>query len=352
MKGGPSLASVFNSLNMANEGSADFRLLWIADENFAVSPVELNAIKNATTLITNRFDIAEVTRTHKIKTFFSDFDIAQTGEKFDTIIYRVSKERYVSHRCLNIAREQLRERGRLILYGKKQEGIKTYFEKAVKILGFQGGLEKEGEWYLADLIAGDAVDSMLDDGEYDRFRFIADCFGYQLYSKPGVYGWKTVDAGSTLLANCLSGEFGNQDLTRKNVLDLGCGSGYLTLLAASLGVGKIAATDNNATAIKAIQHNCAVNNIVADIYADDCGRNIAEAFDYIWCNPPFHQGFEVSGRLTERFIQAAHRLLVNGGSGYFVVNAFIPLETLSKSIFKKHEVLQNDKKFKVVRLIK
>lgn len=346
------LSPVFKKLNAADEGSADFRLLWIADENFAVSPVELSAIKDFTTVITNRFDIADLTRAHKIKTLFSDFDTAQIGEQFDAVIYRVSKERLVSHRCLNIARARLKEKGRLFLCGKKQEGIKTYFEKAVKTLGFQGRLEKEGDWYLADLTAGNANNNMLDDGEYDRFRFIVDCFGYRLYSKPGVYGWKTVDAGSALLANYLCEEFGNQDLARKSVLDLGCGSGYLTLLAASLEFGKITATDNNATAIKTLEYNCRANKVAADIYADDCGGNITGKFDYVWCNPPFHQGFEVSDKLTEEFIQAAHRLLVNGGSGFFVVNAFIPLEKIAASLFDKIETLRNDKKFKVIELVR
>lgn len=352
MKGRSPLSSVIKRLNTTAENGSDFRLLWIADENFAASPLELNAVKNFTTVITNRFDIAEVTRACNIKTVFSDFDVTQLTESFDTVIYRVSKERHVSHRCLNIARERLKERGRLILCGKKQEGIKTYFEKAVKILGFQGGLEKDGDWYLADLIAGHAGGSGLDDGEYDKLRYIADCFGYQLYSKPGVYGWKTVDAGSALLADCLHDEFSYRDLARKKVLDLGCGSGYLTLLAASCGFGEITATDNNAAAIKAIEYNCGINSIRASIHADDCGANLAGQFAYLWCNPPFHQGFDVSAELTQKFIQAAHRLLVDGGRGYFVVNAFIPLETLAKSVFKKHDVLQNNKKFKIVRLAK
>lgn len=352
MKGRSLLSPVFKRINTTNKDIKDFRLLWIADENFAASPTELNTIKDFATVITNRFDIAETTRAHNIKTVFSDFEIVHETEPFDTIIYRVSKERHVSHRCLNIARERLKEPGRLILCGKKQEGIKTYFEKAVKILGFQGQLEKEGDWYLADLVAARAGDNRLDDGEYEQLRFIADCFNYQLYSKPGVYGWKSVDAGSALLADCLCNEFDGQDLTGKSVLDLGCGSGYLTLLAASKGFGKITATDNNSAAIKAVEYNCRANNISADIYADDCGGNIAERFDYLWCNPPFHQGFKISDSLTEKFIQAAHRLLINGGSGYFVVNAFIPLEALSKSFFKNHEVLLNNKKFKVVRLAK
>lgn len=352
MKGRSPLSSVVKRLNTTTENGNDFRLLWLADENFAASPLELNAVKDFTTVITNRFDIAEITRARGIETIFSDFDTTRVSDPFDAVVYRVSKERHVSHRCLNIAQQWLKERGRLILFGKKQEGIKTYFEKALKILGFQGRLEKDGDWYLADLIAGHAGDNRLDDGEYGQVRYIADCFGYQLYSKPGVYGWKTVDAGSALLADCLRDEFSDRDLARKSVVDLGCGSGYLTLLAASCGFGEITATDNNAAAIKAIQYNCGINRISANILADDCGANLTGRFDYLWCNPPFHQGFEVSADLTQKFIQAAHRLLVNGGSGYFVVNAFIPLETLAKPIFKMPGVLQNNKKFKIVRLTK
>ncbi len=332
--------------------SGNLRLLWIADENFDLGPAELVKLLPFTTFITNRYDIAETIRKCGNAVFFSDFNTAVVNEKFDLIVYRVSKERHVSHHCLNAASELLKEQGQLILCGKKQEGVKTYFEKVVKVLGFQGGLEKRGDWYLAGLVAGKAGDNKLDDGDYRRMRFIADSFGYQLFSKPGVYGWKSIDAGSALLADCIQQSLPRQDLSSSHVLDLGCGSGYLTLLAASMGFGEMVATDNNAAAIEVSRYNCATNNITATVLADDCGNGINKRFEYILCNPPFHQGFGTSSNLTSQFASAAHRLLVPGGSAYFVVNAFIPLEAVSASLFNKIELLENNKKFKVMRLEK
>ena len=81
---------------------------------------------------------------------------------------------------------------------------------------------------------------------------------------------------------------------------------------------------------------------------DDCAGQLEGSFDLIVCNPPFHQGFEVEGDLTDRFLAAANRLLEPSGKAVFVVNAFISLEKKAASYFQQVDTLANNRSFKVI----
>jgi 16S rRNA (guanine1207-N2)-methyltransferase len=82
---------------------------------------------------------------------------------------------------------------------------------------------------------------------------------------------------------------------------------------------------------------------------------LAGPFNLILCNPPFHQGFSVESALTDKFLNSTQRLLAKKGTAYFVVNAFIPLESKAERVFAKHPsatiaVVANNKQFKVIRI--
>src|SRR5699024_3205426 len=74
-----------------------------------------------------------------------------------------------------------------------------------------------------------------------------------LYTAPGIFGWDKVDEGSRLLATTLA-EHGRQLWPRppQRVLDLGCGYGYLTVMAGRHWPGvELVATDSHAGAVQA-----------------------------------------------------------------------------------------------------
>lgn len=79
-----------------------------------------------------------------------------------------------------------------------------------------------------------------------------------------------------------------QPLSGRNVLDVGCGSGVLAILAAKLGAN-VTATDLNPDAIENTLHNAKLNDVVLNSYLSDgleevLSRN--ELFDLIVCNSP------------------------------------------------------------------
>ncbi len=264
------------------------------------------------------------------------------------VLYRVSKEKPVVHHIINQAGRCLKPGGQLILCGQKTEGAKTYIEKAVSYLGTPQRARKLGSLYVAQIPRANTLGPALDDSDYSTPRPIFDEDGVQFYSKPGLFGWQKRDKGSALLWAQVAPRL--QASGAETLLDLGCGYGYLGLMTRSLPLKRRVLTDNNAAALAMAAYNAEHNNLKAEIVGADCAENITDTFDTVLCNPPFHQGFSVSGDLTDRFLRSARAHLKDTGRAWFVVNRFIPLEQKAGALFSHVDVLADCDGFKVVEL--
>lgn len=332
---------------------ADTRLLWIADENMPSHCCGELAAFTQLTFVTNRFDLyqtaLQVLTQAGHAVLFNDFDLPVfEGGHFETIAYRISKERPVCHWVFSQATRLLTHQGALLLVGQKDEGIKGYIDKCVKQLGFTGKQVKSGKEYLAALCLSETTKEQLDHKNYPALRTIAEAFHLNIHSKPGLYGWQKIDEGSVVLVE----EFVKLASLRtyRSALDLGCGYGYLSIAMANSEISRIIATDNNAAAIIACQDNLKSFNVDTRVIAGDCADNISERVDLVMCNPPFHQGFSVEAQLTEKFVAAAAERLCDGGDALFVVNAFIAIEKVAQRYFSDITRLSNNSKFKVIKL--
>lgn len=329
-------------------------LIWCTDEN------ALNGLDNVAhpnlQVITNRWDVAEQARHRNFETQFSDFDFAHhNDETIDGIFYRVSKEKALVHHILNQAWRCLKPGGEIWLAGFKDEGIKTYIEKIAALLGCDKSIKKSGQVYSARLIKKSTFNPLiqLDDCDYAQIRSIAPQSEFTLVSKPGMFGWNKIDAGSALLISQLDDALAGRPAPQTCV-DLGCGYGFLTIAAAR---SKFAAqvkhwtlTDNNAAALKVADENLRINGIPGEVIGADAGQGLSNKAELLLCNPPFHQGFTVDGDLTDKFLSSASRLLALNGIAIFVVNKFIPLERKAVPIFKNVKTLIDNGSFKVISL--
>ncbi|MFL0797644.1 MAG: methyltransferase [Cellvibrionaceae bacterium] len=329
--------------------SAEPNSLWLVDEH----AFDAQTPRFPGRAISNRVDIAKQLQQSGVSSKFSDFDFSDIDENSQSaIFYRVSKEKPVVHWIINNAARLLASGGSLYLSGEKNDGIKTYIDKAAKLLGTKISAEKDGNSYLG-IIEKTSVNTekQLDDHQYPKMRDIGEFQGKPLRSKPGQFGWEKLDKGSELLINYLPSLLDTLPSPPKNLLDLGCGYGYISLHAhALLPNSHFIATDNNAAAIAACEENFRLRGIQGEVIADNCAQSLEEKFDLILCNPPFHQGFDVEGGLTQRFLNTCHRRLKPRGCGLFVVNQFIPLERLANPIFSRVTLLENNGSFKLVLL--
>lgn len=320
--------------------SAQQPTLWLADENALSALHSLENTGQTLHIVTNRYDIYLLAEKKKFSCQFNDFDLSALPIQPELIVYRVSKEKVLTHfllRCAGQLLSQGNSDGKLMLSGKKQEGIKGYSDKLIKELGAVGKLKKNGNDYLGHFsfsvapIKTNEPKSTTD--QYQQIQHLA-LSGKQIlevYSKPGVYGWDKVDQGTELLLEKLP-EILDKIPVKNNILDLGCGFGWIFLnLSNALPSHwqhaklQITATDNNAAALLCAQKNAENCSYPTEVLASDAGQSIDKMFDLILCNPPFHQGFSHDKSLTEKFVAQTFKHLSSNGVAVFVVNQFIQL---------------------------
>jgi len=286
-----------------------------------------------------------------VSTKFSDFNFSDLeAGSFDSVLFRVSKERAVSHHIINQASLLLKRGGVLMLSGEKTDGVKTYTGHANKLFGDSCQPKKRGNYYLSRLTQYSDDGKLLDDKNYLSLRSISSPDNLPLQSKPGIFGWNKIDQGSALLINQFPQfvqSFGEANRPQ-SLLDLGCGYGFLACAAAQQGFEQITATDNNAAALNACTKNFAALEVNGTVISGDAGSQLEERFDAIICNPPFHQGFNIDSELTAKFLTASKRLLAPKGRALFVVNNFIALEKKALDYFPRVREVARSGSFKLI----
>jgi 16S rRNA (guanine1207-N2)-methyltransferase len=334
-------------------------VLWVADEQTDIDAlITFYGDGKKPFLLTQRYDQIRKWRLKSGEGVANDYDFS-AASSVEKIFFRIAKEKALLHYIVNQALTKLPVNGELYLAGAVNEGAKSLFEKLRDFPQLSVEVERgDKKTLLGKIIKIQTVDeSLLDDREY------ADWFELQyddpdeaeemqtFVSKAGIYGWDKLDIGTELLWKTVIEAETEKPFSPQSVLDLGCGYGWLIVQAGlQWPEAKLVATDNNVTALMAVQQNTYRFGLQAEVIAADAGDEIAETFDLILCNPPFHQGFDVEGDLTVVFLKAAARLLDKKGQAFFVVNSFIPLEKKASGIFKRIELMDDNRKFKIVRL--
>jgi 16S rRNA (guanine1207-N2)-methyltransferase len=350
----PALTDQSVSLLLEQIRTANGNFLIVADENWgSVHWTKLLEHSSCSiTVISNRFDIAEESKSASISTYFNDLDFSDLElRSFDGILFRVSKERASTHHVINQSVSLLKLGAPLILSGEKNDGLKNYVEKASMLFGAPSTPTKFGNQYLAKIIVREPNNKkILNDSNYSSIRPVEALSNYGLSSKPGIFGWNKIDRGSAFFVNHLPILMSRFKYSPRTLLDLGCGYGFLSAQARSFDIKKVTATDNNAAALTAVRANFKNSEQSIEVIASNAGNVITKKFDAIWCNPPFHKGFMINGDLTSKFLQATSRLLTPNGQAFYVVNSFIPLEKKARGLFKFTELVTNNDSFKIIAL--
>jgi release factor glutamine methyltransferase len=107
--------------------------------------------------------------------------------------------------------------------------------------------------------------------------------GITVRISPGVF-----HPGFFFSTRVLSDYLQKQDLRNRKVLELGAGSGYLSIFCAQKGA-RITATDINPQALKNCVDNARRNNVAVNVVESDLFDRVhADEFDLIIINPPYY----------------------------------------------------------------
>lgn len=325
--------------------------LWLVDENAFTA---LNRVYPCPDLllVTNRFDIYQTAIRQAFRCIFTDFNSKDYPVKaFDKIVYRIAKEKAQVHFLLNQTAQLLTENGELIISGYKSEGIKGYGDRLKKILKASGTMKKNHRVYCGHFRNLDKT-TLLDDQDYQTIRTVnpKNEFARGFYSKPGVFGWNKMDKGTGLLLLQARAVFSKRETCDRTLLDLGCGYGQILMTMDEYRFSSITATDNNAAALLCARNNAKTLTTPVRVVAGDCANTITATFDFVLCNPPFHQGFDHRQQLTGKFLLAVKRKIKPDGLGLMVMNEFIGVDNLLEKYRLRHEILQQKDGFKVISI--
>ena len=129
------------------------------------------------------------------------------------------------------------------------------------------------------------------------FDPILKWFFQRYYSKPRKYRYQNIEVivypevfppHFTISTKLLLDYINSIDLKGKKVLELGCGSGIISLLAASKGA-LVTASDINKTALEALEKASIKNALPVQIINSNLFDKLHEKlFDYIIINPPYY----------------------------------------------------------------
>jgi ribosomal protein L11 methyltransferase len=95
------------------------------------------------------------------------------------------------------------------------------------------------------------------------------------------------------------------ELDRGSVLDIGCGSGVLSVAAAKLGFGPVVAIDREPAAVEAARRNARANDVEIDVRRGDAVTTELPATDVALANIDLASVEKLGGRLDARVVVAA-----------------------------------------------
>ena len=148
---------------------------------------------------------------------------------------------------------------------------------------------------------------------------------------------------SLLLAKAVE----NLKLKGKKVLEIGCGSGFLSILAAKAGA-LVTAVDINPAAVKVTKENAKASKITLNAFESGLFSNVTGSFDLIIFNPPYlpveededdltYAGGATGRDVIERFISKAKDHLKPEGTILLLISSLTGEKEVIE-LFKKQKM--------------
>lgn len=263
------------------------------------------------------------------------------GGAFDAALVRIDRQREAGLAELGRALLALREGGELVAAAPVAEGGLRYVED-LQGLGVPVEVDVKARCRVVRLVAGPELDRARAQA-WAALDAVRPVLGGAFRSRPGLFAWDRVDAGSAVLAEVLP-----RDLAGR-VADAGAGWGWLAaeILARCPGVARLELIEADRRALDLAVVNLA-GRPVTPHWADAAAPWPVSGLDAVVTNPPFHVGGRADPSLGQRFVQRAFEALRPGGRLVLVANVHLPYERTLHQTFGAWRTLVEQGGFKVI----
>ncbi|MDQ1740667.1 MAG: rRNA (guanine1207-N2)-methyltransferase [Pseudonocardiales bacterium] len=171
-----------------------------------------------------------------------------------------------------------------------------------------------------------------------------DDLGMWVCAHGGAFAGTGIDIGTRRLLGVLS-----ELPDGGSAIDLGCGTGVLSVALARRGV-RVLASDSSAAAVRSCVATVAANGLaeLVTVRRDDALGSVAsDSASLIVCNPPFHLGGAVHVGAAVKLFEAASRVLAPGGQLWTVFNSHLGYLPTLRRLIGPTRVVHRDAKFTV-----
>lgn len=277
-------------------------------------------------------------------------EAATPDELFPLVLALPPRQRDEARALLAQAVAQAAPGGTVVVAQLNEEGARGVEDDLARLAGPVESLSKRKcRVFWARPAAVDAG-LLAEWAAFDRPQPIAEG---RFLSRPGLFAWDRIDAGSALLAAHLP-----QDLAGRGA-DLGAGFGYLAaeILARCPGVTALDLYEAESRALDLARRNLeapsrAAPGVALDFLWHDVTAGLPRRYDFIVTNPPFHQGRAERVDVGRGFVTAAAAALVPGGRLWLVANAHLPYEAELKARFSGFRFVAETGGYKIVEAVK
>ena len=149
---------------------------------------------------------------------------------------------------------------------------------------------------------------------------------FNFNSDNGVFSKNKIDFGSRLLVETI---LERKEWNNKEILDVGCGYGFIGIVLAKVLQCKVTLVDVNKRAVHLTKMNIKENKVYAKVIESNIYENIDNQYDCIITNPPIRAGKKV----VLEILLGAEKHLKEEGTLWFVIRK----DQGAKSIIKELE---------------
>lgn len=169
---------------------------------------------------------------------------------------------------------------------------------------------------------------------------------FDFISDLGVFSKDKIDYGSKLLVT----SYLNENKKSVDILDMGCGYGFMGIVITSITNSNVTMCDINKRAIHLSKINGKKNNVKITCIESNVYNNISSKYDVIITNPPIRAGKNI----VRNILFGAFEHLKLTGELWFVMRKNHGVKSMIKELNQKYlvEIINRSKGFYVVRCLK